>query len=453
MSFTVPRLALSIFLPTALLLGGCAAAEPSSTSSGPDATTNLQWLLTADPKARALYINNVSDGNQSGSIEGIELGVHAGTIQLGEGRIALVDESTPSLDILEIDDQGRPRIERSFDIPDPQGKWERAGWITTDVSRRYVAVGSDFDGSIEQAVTLVDLEKNAKWTVSLRTNEVALATTGKTGTEEMHTYFAGNPLRLVVSSGGKLDAYLVSDISSGNPTPKAHSSTMLGAYPHGPLMSKTGDAIGSTLNAGVETVPLIRDGFGTSVSADYQAGIGQSYRPRMAPDGTTFVGSQAGRVEKGTAWNSTPAFLMSGSMTKGKIASTKLGEGIATRPVVSSRFAAVVLTQGGNDDLTMIDRNKETGLYDGGKAAIALEPLRAGPKAGQDSKTAETRFVAATKDGEMVFVSRGGEGAVTQIATSESKTKRTITFPTKLASGGYLAVINSGEEPFDLGGR
>ncbi|MBB6404244.1 hypothetical protein [Arthrobacter sp. AZCC_0090] len=436
-----------------LLLGGCAAGGSPSIPSSPDATANRQWLLTADPKERTLYVNDVSDGNPTGSIGGVELGVHAGTIQLGRGRVAFVDESKPSLDILEIDKQGKPKIERSFNIPDPKGKWERAGWITTDATKRYVAVGSDFDGSTEQQVTLVDLENNGLWTVSLHTNEVTLATTGKAGTEEMHTFLAGDPLRLVVSSGGKLDAYLVTDISSGNAAPAPHSSTVLGAYPHGPVMSNAGDSIGSTLNAGVETVPVTKDGFGTPVSADYQAGIGQSYRPRMAPDGTTFVGAQAARVEKGAAWNSIPAFLMSGSMTQGKIASVPLGAGIATRAAVSSRFAAVVLTQAGGDNLILIDRNEETGLYDGGKAAIALEPLKAGPKPGQDSKAAETRFVAATKDGETVFVSRGGEGVISQIATSESKTKRSITFPTTLASGGYLAVVSSEEVPFDLGGR
>lgn len=452
MPFSASRLALSIVLPVAFLLGGCAAAEQAP-PSGSGATTDREWLLTADPKAAALYVNDVSDGSQKGSIDGIELGVHAGTIQLGKGRIALVDESKPSLNILEVDHQGKPVIAQSFKIPDPNGKWERAGWITTDVNKRYVAVGSDFDGSTEQQVTLVDLQNGGQWTVSLQTNEVVLATTGKSGTEEMHTFLAGDPLRLVVSSGGKLDAYLVSDITSGNPAPTRHSSTALGAYPHGPLMGKDGDAIGSTLNSGVETLRLTRDGFGSPVSAGYPAGVGQSYRPRMAPDGTTFVGAQAGRVEKGTAWNLTPAYLMSGPMTQGSISSVKVGEGIATRAAVSSRFASLVLTKAGGDDLILLDRNPQTRIYDGGKTEIPLEPLSAGPKAGQDSKTAETRFIAATKDGEMIFVSRGGEGAVTQVSTSESKARRTITFPTKLAAGGYLAVINPAEAPFDLGGR
>ncbi len=452
MRYSFPRVALAVFLPATFMLGGCAAVESSSKATD-DSTTTKQWLLTADPKEHALYVNNVVDGNQTGAIKGIDLGVHAGTIQLGQGRLAFVNESKPSLEILEVDGDGKPKIGRSFNIPNPKGKWERAGWIATDKNARYIAVGSDFDASTVQEVTLVDLENNGAWTVSLPINEVTLATTGKTGIEEMHTFLAGDPLRLVVSSGGKLDAYLVSDITSGNPTPKLHSSTPLGAYPHGPLMSQTGDVIGSTLHTGVETIPLTADGFGESAAASYQAGIGQSYRPRMAPDGKTFIGSQAGRVDKGAAWDKIPAYLMSGSVTEGKTALTPLGQGIATRAAVTSRFATVVLTQDGSDNLIMIDRSSDTGLYDGKKSAVALEPLKAGPVAGQDSKKAEARFIAATQDGESVFVSRGGEGTVTEIDTAESKTKRTITFPTKLASGGYLAVIGSSGDPFDLGGR
>lgn len=274
MHFNAPRVALAIVLPAALVLGGCAAVEAPSTAPDSGTTANHQWLLTADAQAHALYVNSVSDGELTGTIDDVELGVHAGTIQLGSGRIGFVDDSAPSLEILTIDHQGKPRIERSFDIPDSKGRWERAGWITTDADQRYLAVGSDFGGSTGQEVTLVDLEGDAQWTVSLRTNEVALATTGKTGTEEMHTFLAGDPLRLVVSSGGKIDAHLVSDIASGNTSPAPQSSTGLGRYPHGPLVSKTGDVIGSTLHSGIETVPVTREGFGASVSTEYQNGVG-----------------------------------------------------------------------------------------------------------------------------------------------------------------------------------
>src|SRR2546426_515666 len=111
MHFKPPRIALAVLLPAVLLLGGCAAIEPSSTASNSDSPTNQEWLLTADPKERALYVNDVSDGKQTGSIGDIQLGVHAGSIQLGKGRIAFVDESGPRLTVLQVDNQGKPRIE------------------------------------------------------------------------------------------------------------------------------------------------------------------------------------------------------------------------------------------------------------------------------------------------------------------------------------------------------
>lgn len=110
MRFNPSRSVLAALLPVALWVSGCTAADDPGTAPNAVATAARQWLLTADPKAHALYINNVSDGAQTGSIEDIELGVHAGTIQLGNGRVAFVNESAPSLDILEIDDQGKPRI-------------------------------------------------------------------------------------------------------------------------------------------------------------------------------------------------------------------------------------------------------------------------------------------------------------------------------------------------------
>lgn len=116
-------------------------------------------------------------------------------------------------------------------------------------------------------------------------------------------------------------------------------------------------------------------------------------------------------------------------------------------------FASVVLTQNGGDNLILIEQNRETGLYDGRKTAIPLTPLKGGPMVGQDAKKAEGRFIAATEDGETIFVTRGGEGEITEIDASGSKPRRTISLPTKLAAGGYLAVISSTADSFDLGGR
>ncbi|MDQ4503644.1 hypothetical protein [Sinomonas sp. ASV322] len=451
MRFSPSSIAVAATLPIALLLGGCASNRASAESTS--VTNSRQWLLTADTSEKALYVNSVADGKRTGVLDNVRLGAHAGAIQLGGGRLAFVDESVPCLDILAIDDGGTPKIEHSYVIPPGNEKWERAGWIATDPTKHYIAVGSDFDGSTTQQVTLVDLTRNAHWTVPLHINEVTLATTGKTGTEEMHTFLAGDPLRLVVTSGGRLDAYLVSDITSGNPAPVPYGSTALGAYPHGPLATAKGDRIASTLRTGIASVALTSDGFGESSTTDYPAGHAQNYRPRIAPDGTTYLGTQAGVVPKETSWDRTPAYLLSGSMAGGPAATVALGEGIFARASVSSHFAATSMAESSGDSLVLVARNEKTGFFDGRVSKIKLTPLAAGPVVGQDAKKAEARFVAATDDGLSVFVTRGGEGKVTQVDTASSRERRTIDYPTKLTGGGYITVVDAAVDGYDLNGR
>ncbi|OUD81230.1 hypothetical protein BC477_19485 [Clavibacter michiganensis subsp. michiganensis] len=146
---------------------------------------------------------------------------------------------------------------------------DAAGWISDDPGHRFVAVGSDIDGSTTQQVTIVDTRRQLARTATIRTSEVTLATTGERGTEEMETFLVGSPLRLVVTAGGRLDSYDVSAILGGDTAPAPVATTPLGAYPHGPVADARGTVIGSTLHDGIETVPLTRGGFGTSVSRAY----------------------------------------------------------------------------------------------------------------------------------------------------------------------------------------
>ncbi len=101
----------------------------------------------ADPTARAVSVADASTGRITGALPGAVLGTHAGVIQMGHGRVAFVDEAGPRLDVVDIGSAGVPRIASSTPIPAVAGAWTRAGWISDDPGHRFVAVGSDIDGS------------------------------------------------------------------------------------------------------------------------------------------------------------------------------------------------------------------------------------------------------------------------------------------------------------------
>lgn len=443
----VPALVLAGVLP---LVATVAPATPAAAAP----RAHHSWLVTADAPAGRLYVNDAVTGRRTATLRGVTLGTHAGTVQLGHGRIAFMDESKPQLDVLAIGSGGTARIVQHYAVPNADGRWERAGWLATDTSRRHLAVGSDFDGSTHQRVTVIDLGREVAHTADITTSAVTLATTGKRGTEEVETFLVGNPLRLVVTAGGRLDAYSVSDIMRGATRPHRIATTPLGAYPHGPVVNATGTVIGSDLATGVQTVRVTKNGFTGSSSAAYPQPSVQSYRPRMAPDGTTAIGAQAGTTTAGTSWDRVPAYLTASSTSSDSIRSVALGTGLFTRAVVTSRFAAVALTSGSGDSLVLVQKQAD-GIYDGRRTSVALQPLRHGPVAGQSATGTAVRFAAATDDGTSVFVTRGGEGTITQVDTAGAtpSVTRTISLPTDLSDGGYLTTVDSTATPYDLSGR
>ncbi|MBF4594788.1 hypothetical protein ITJ58_13575 [Curtobacterium flaccumfaciens] len=454
MSARPPRLLPALVLAGLVPLVATAIAVPASAAPAVTRTAHHSWLVTADPTAKRVYVNDAVTGRRTATLSGIEFGTHAGSVQLGHGQIAFMDESKPQLDVLAIGPRGTAHIAQHYAIPNADKRWERAGWLSTDTARRHLAVGSDFDGSERQRVTVIDLRRKTERTARIDTSAVQLATTGKRGTEEVETFLVGSPLRLVVTAGGRLDAYSVSAIMRGATHPRPVATTPLGAYPHGPIVNATGTVIGSDLAAGVQTVRVTRTGFTGSRSVAYPKPSVQSYRPRMAPDGTTVVGTQAGSTAAGTPWNAVPAYLTTSSTSSSGISSVELGTGSFTRVAVTARFAAVALTSGTGDSLVLV-RKQADGVYSGPTTSVALTPLRKGPVAGQPATGASVRFTAATDDGRSVFVTRGDEGKITQIDTTGTKPSvlRTITLPTALAGGGYLTTVDSTVAPYDLSGR
>ncbi len=272
---------------------------------------------------------------------------------------------------------------------------------------------------------------------------MTLATTGERGTEEMETFLVGSPLRLVVTAGGRLDSYDVSAILGGDTAPAPVATTPLGAYPHGPVADARGTVIGSTLHDGIETVPLTRGGFGTSVSRAYPEPAVQSYRPRMAPDGETAVGTQTGTGP------GAPTLLTSSSMHGAGVASVALGSGASPRAVVTPGYAAAVVTAGGVDTLSLVARGG-AGLYDGAVTSVRLPALGQSPGAGSAA-----RFLAASDDGPSGSCpARARDPSSRSTSPARTATVRgTIAVPSALADGGYLATVDPHQRPYDLSGR
>lgn len=416
-------------------------------------STSPQWLLVADTDARSVSVANATTGAVTGTLTGITFGAHAGTVQLGQGRVAFMDESKPQLDIVAISPTGTPRITAHYPIPSLVGAWTRAAWLATDPSRRYLAVGSDFDDSTTQQVTLIDQKTGRAQTAELPISEVNVS--GGVGTEEMETFLVGNPLRLVITAGGHLDAYLVSPILAGNTHPTAFASAPLSAYPHGPIVNNAGTVIGSDVALGVQTTHITRDGFGASTFALYPKPSVQSYRPLMAPDGTTAVGTQAGLTPTGTSWDRIPAYLTTASTASPKVTSVPLGTGQFTRAAATINYAAAELTGASGDRVILVQRNPRTGYFNGPVTSFTLQPLANEPRPGQTTATGGVRFLTATPDGSHIFVTRGGEGTVTELDVRGTRVTgtRTITVPFSLSNGGYLTTIDPNTPPYDLSGR
>ncbi len=441
--------AVSALLASTLAIGSLAAASSQASPVQHDVSPSAQgrhhavsWLVAANTAAKRVDVADPRTGKVTGSLTGIVMGTHAGTIQLGGGRVALMDESKPQLDIVTIDAKGRPAVSQHYAIPSLAGEWVHAAWMSTDTGRRYVAVGSELEGTTQQ-VTVIDLRTNRTSTVKIPISQVA--TPSGMGTEEMEVFLVGSPLRLVVSAGGHLDAYRLSDVlDSDGQTPKLHSSAPLSAYPHGPVINNSGTVIGSDVALGVQTVKVDRRGFGPATFTLYPLPSVESYRPLMAPDGTTAVGTQAAASTPGTAADKVPALLTTSSTRTSAISSVDLGTGSFTRAVATRDYAAAVVSGASGDNLVTVDRSSRTGLFNGNKEVIPLSKAPA----------TTPRFLAGSPDGRTLFLGRSGSKIVTVVKPGTQKTRTSqITLPAALPDSLYLTTVSPDTKPYDLMGR
>lgn len=192
-------------LVAALMSTGITATTPAQahthhpSAPSPTATHDGRFVVVADPAASTLYVYPANGHQLTGKLTGVTLGTHAGTITLPDGRLALVDDTAGMVRFLRISAAGVPRIVRSLIIP-TAATWARAAWMSVDRNFSYLAFSSDYEGTVEQTVTVVALDDYSVHQISVPLNKI------DGGYQEAQVYLAGRPLQIVVTVGNEFRA-------------------------------------------------------------------------------------------------------------------------------------------------------------------------------------------------------------------------------------------------------
>ena len=429
----------------ALTLGAPAPAEaaPAPAEAAPGRGA---FLVAADPGAAALHVFRGSDLRLTGSLTGLAVDVHAGTVALPDGRVLLVDEAA-TVHSVRIDAAGRPRIERSVAVPTGGRPWAGAAWAAIDPSLRYFAVSSAYEDSPSQTVTVVDTRTFRASQLPVQVDEVDGEHT------EVQVSFGGRPTQIVTAAGGRFRTYPLAEVLAGR-TPAATSSAPLGAANHGPAVSRSGDRHYSTTADGIDGATLAGGRLTAPVSVPYSAerDVVQAYRPRWAADDRSIwssVSEDTGLPPERWADTRNDVHVLDTGARRSHL--TRLPDGLPGRLALSTRYAAVTTQSPEGDVTTLIGADPASTDHRRVVGTVALPPLPDGPVAGTPAEGAATRSTAITPDGDRVFVT-GGRGRIALVDTRLRRVVRTATAPTPL-SGAHLTVVRPGTPVTDLVAR
>ena len=460
----------SLFTVLSLAAGGAAVAAPAgampstSTSTSSKVSSDGRFLIVADPAASAVYVYSADGTSMTGQLTGVDLSTHAGTVTLPDGRIALVDDAAGKVRLLEVSRTGTPTIVASVDIP-TETAWEGASWMAVDPTYSYLAVSSGYEGVGEQTVTVVDLDDYSVHQISVPLREV----NGEY--QEVQVYLAGKPRQLVVTAGNHFRSYSLRSILDGGPG-RVTGHARLRFLSHGPVVSPDGRTVYSTTEDGFDSARLktqrqwratgADDRLGKTRSIDYtadptrNASLLQNYRPRLAYDGRTVfgaVGTTPATDADPAAWATVQNYLHTVDLQQTRSTVRTLAKGIVSRSAISTRIAVYATIGATKDRLLLLDAKAGRRGFGTVIGRIRLPRLSNGPRAGTPTTGTETRSVAATRRGDLAYVSAGGDGKVAVADTRTRRIVRTITTPTSLTGGGYLLTYTPGAKQVDLIGR
>ena len=417
-------------------------APASAAQQHPD-----EYLLAGDPAAESVFVYRTSDLKRTGTLREVGLSSHAGTLQLPDGRLIMIDDKNATVDAVRITSKGKPEIVQQAKIPG--AAWEGATWAAADAGLRYLAFSGEGSGD-RTPVTVVDLRTFAVSQVQVTTEADSSGAVAET-----QVYLAGRPLQLVVTTGGQFRAAPLDKVLADKVfTPT--STAPVGAGTHGPVVSRRGDAVFSTTADGFDGASIAGDRLGSPRRVAYSSSrdVVQNYRPRLAADGRTVFGAAAEdtglSAERWADTRNNVNVIDTSTFTSSLV---RLPDGQASRLALSKKYAAVATTSPDGDLLTLVDSKRSSSTYRRIVGSVALPAATGGPVAGQPAAGTQGHFVTLNASGTRAFVSNGGDGRIVVVDTSSRRIVRTLKTPTTLSGGGYLTTVKKGTPVTDLVAR
>jgi hypothetical protein len=422
-------------------LGLAAAGLRSAAAQGtPEVSAISAHLFVADPSAAVIYVYSAASLKLTGQIDGVTFGNHNGLIALPDGRLIFSDDAASELVAMRISDDGVPEIVARCAI----SIGDIAAWSAADPEFRYVATASAHPDTSEQIVNLVNL-------ATFENREIPVSMVGE---EELHVWLTAD--HLYTSLGGQVNGYSLEDLESGTVDPVGSVQVELGS--HGGATDVARGRLLLTTTPGFEVVD-VSTGAPVHLStlpwdADGFTG-GRNARPRLGWDGDHVFGVLTKPVDDPANWAEAEVTVHITNLATDSVRRVALGRGrFAGRWGLGEDRA---LFAGYNVDggaAYLFDVASDSPAFGSAIATIALElPTAAAIVDTVPETTAQGYVTAITRDGSLGFVSHGGDGAITVIDSATSAIAATISTPTPLTGGGYLAVIESGVTPVDLWGR
>lgn len=109
----------------------------------------------------------------------------------------------------------------------------------------------------------------------------------------------------------------------------------------------------------------------------------QNFRPRLAYDGGTVIGSVAENEQlPAERWAETTNLFHSADLAAQRSRLTALADGIVSRPGLSRPYVAFALISGAGDALLLVDTDPASATFGETVHDVALDPLAAGPVPG-----------------------------------------------------------------------